>query len=377
MITVDFVRDKNEILQYRELWNEIYCTGENEPSTSFVWTNALLKTHRKEKDDFLLIIIKDSKEVISIVPIIISSQKKFGLSFTYMFPISEYYNTHSDILLKELYGEFIEVFIKAIFQLKPKWDIFSMRRLIESNPIIENIESILKKCSVKYRFSWEAPSFFLPLENNYDDYLKKRSGKFRNYLKRIEKKITFSGNIDFHEIEDLGGINDAYRALLEIEIKSWKHEHGTAISSISRQEKFYEELCVSANENGWLHMLFLYMDDKPIAYNMGLLKDSKYYYIRTSFDEELRRYGPSTLLRAQLIKRLISDRVEYFDFPGEPYEWERQWTEEMRWHRSLEVYNDTLKGKLYSAYRTYKKRRDGQRNEKVLQYCDPRNLKHK
>ncbi len=124
-------------------------------------------------------------------------------------------------------------------------------------------------------------------------------------------------------------------------------------------------------------MLFLYMDDKPIAYNMGLLKDSKYYYIRTSFDEELRRYGPSTLLRAQLIKRLISDGVGYFDFPGEPYEWEKQWTEEMRWHRSLEVYNNTLKGKLYSAYRTYKKRRDGQNNEKVLKYCDPRSLKHK
>lgn len=375
MIVADIIKGPEGIIRYYKEWNEIFYSYKNEPSTSLEWTKALLKNHLSERDKFLLVVFKNCKKVTGIVPLIVNITRKYGQTLTTIFPISELYNTHSDILFREFSDEMTRVFVKTLFNLEYRWDIFRMKRIVEKNRIIDSIESCLKENKVNYKLKREQPSFFLTLDSTFDDYLKKRSGKFRNYLERMKKKITAAGGIKFYKVEDFNSINDAYRALLEVEKKSWKHEHGTAISSIKRQEEFYKELCISTYGAGWLHLLFLYLNNKPIAYNMGLLKDNKYYYIKTSFDNDLRRFSPSTLLRAELIKGLINDGIRYFDFPGEPYEWERQWTEELQRHKSLEIYNNTLKGGLCSIYRTFKNRKNRQSGEDLIQYYNPKDLK--
>ena len=191
----------------------------------------------------------------------------------------------------------------------------------------------------------------------------------------MEKKIRAAGNYKFYKLANSGNIKDAYKDLLKIESKSWKQIHGTAISSIKRQEEFYSELCKQTFESGWLHLFFLYFNEQPIAYNLGLIKDNQYFYLKTSFDEGKKQFSPSTLLRAKLIKELINDGIKYFDFPGEPYEWEQQWTEEVRWHKSLYIFNFTLKGNLYLIFDKIKDRKKGKNGEKTISFCDPRNLK--
>jgi len=66
--------------------------------------------------------------------------------------------------------------------------------------------------------------------------------------------------------------------------------------------------------------------------------------------------------------------VQQFDFPAEPYEWERQWTDEMRWHRSLTLFAPSLKGVAYGLYRkarTFVRQND--RHE--VEYVNPRDSK--
>lgn len=69
---------------------------------------------------------------------------------------------------------------------------------------------------------------------------------------------------------------------------------------------------------------------------------------------------------------VISDKKGLYSIA---YEWERQWTRELRWHKSLEIYNDTFKGKLFSLYKAFLKRRDIHNNEKKIRYYDPKDLK--
>jgi CelD/BcsL family acetyltransferase involved in cellulose biosynthesis len=365
----------DDILEYREIWNELFDSDEYEASTSFEWTNALLKTELKEKDTFLLMLLKNSEEIVGIVPLIVSEKRKYGFSLITIFPISEYYNTHSDILLKNISEELVKILITSIYRLDYRWDIFRMRRFVEDSIIIDHIESYLKKASIKYEIRRTEPSFFITLASDYSEYLKKRSGKFRNYLRRMEKKLNAIGHVEISKLNNYDSISDAYKQLLYVEEKSWKHKHGTAISSIKKQEDFYRELCEEAIKRGWLHLIFLYLNNEPIAYNIGLIKDKKYLYLKTSFDEDFRKLGPATLLRAKLIEELIINGVKYFDFPGEPYEWERQWTDELQWHKSLLIYNNTFKAKLFSIYNAVKKIIPQSSDENQFQYHNPRDLK--
>jgi CelD/BcsL family acetyltransferase involved in cellulose biosynthesis len=133
--------------------------------------------------------------------------------------------------------------------------------------------------------------------------------------------------------------------VLEIERSSWKHEHGTAITAVSHQTGFYRDLCLGARAAGRLHLQWLTLDGKPAAYNLGYVRNGSYHYLKTSYDAKLRQLSPATYLRARLIAGLIDRGVRHFDFPGEPYEWEAQWTDSIRWRKVITMYRQTLRGR--------------------------------
>jgi len=70
---------------------------------------------------------------------------------------------------------------------------------------------------------------------------------------------------------------------------------------------------------------------------MGYIRDRCYCYLKSSFNEKYKPLAPSTFLRARLIRGLMASGMENFDFHGDPYEWERKWTETLRWKTAIPV----------------------------------------
>ena len=60
----------------------------------------------------------------------------------------------------------------------------------------------------------------------------------------------------------------------------------------------------------------MYLDDRPIAFNLGITAGDRYSYLKTSFDEELRPLSPATVLRARLVESLCAEGLQHLDFPG-------------------------------------------------------------
>ena len=186
----------------------------------------------------------------------------------------------------------------------------------------------------------------LPLPPAYGEYLQGRSAKFRNHLRRVEKKLATSGSIEVKQVTGETDLDDALRALLEVERASWKHEHGSSIAAVERQALFYADFAREALGAGRLHLQWMTLDGRPIAYNLGFLHGAAYHYLKTSYAAALRPLSPATVLRARLIEDLIGLGVTVFDFPGEPYSWEAQWTEHLRWRQTLSLYRSTIVGHL-------------------------------
>lgn len=374
MIDYKISENRESLRDLKKTWNDLFKSGNFEASTSYDWTYALVESEIKDEDSFVNITIQDNHEIVGIVPLIIRETKKKGFTLKNIFPISEIYNTHSDLLIIKKNDEYLDVFFQALFKLKYNWHVFRMMRIIENNYIIDKFESNLKRQKRHYEFSLNDPSFFITFGEKYSDYLKNRSNKFRNYLKRKTKKLYSIGNVECVGIDKIKDPNIAFNYLMEVEKKSWKNTHGTAITSIKKQKIFYDLLSKYTFENGWLHLYFLNIDKSPIAYNLGLIHNDTYLYLKTSYDENYRSYSPSTVLRAQMIEALFQDGIKYFDFPGEPYEWENQWTKEVRWHKSLVVYNKSLKSHIYAIYNNLITKKD-KCNKEQINYYNPKDVK--
>lgn len=373
MITIEIIEDRDKIKEYYAPWDRMYDAGTYEASLSLEWTRALLNTHVGE-DRFFLMVLRDSQEIVGIVPLCIRVVKKHGISLSTLFPLAEYFNTHSDLLLKNTSEELIEVFIKALFDLTYRWDIFRINRFIKASPVLNRIRYNLENnFTCNYDIRRADPSFFIQLGDSYNDYLENKNSHFRNNLKRVSRKMNSLGDVTFLTTQDFHDFAEAYKIILSIEEKSWKHHHGTAISSSEKQREFYRELCKAAFDKGRLRLCVLNLNREPVAFEMGLVKNKRYYSVHGSYDNKFKKENPGTMLLARVLEDLIHDGLKEHDFFGEPFEWEKYWTDTYRWHKSLLIYNNTLKAGLFRFFNSLKdKLKQNTRDQLVLR--DPRDI---
>ena len=372
MITGEVVRGPQCLDSLRVPWERLYGEREREPSTSWAWSRAILRNHLAGNRDWFTVVLRRNAEVAAIIPMLSTRTRVLGNEIVALQPIQEQNNTHSDLLIGAD-GELLGAWLDELEKIEPRWDLLNMSRLLEGSPLLSALESELRRRRQPFHVRVEQPSYHLRLPANFDEYLAARSGKFRSHLKRAEKRFMATGNVAFEVVDAAADVEARYEELLGIERGSWKHEHGTAISAMPHQAGFYRDLSVAAREAGMLHLSFLRLDGVAVAYNLGILAGGRYYYLKTSYLQQYREQGVATIGRARLIRELIGRGIRDFDFPAEPYEWERQWTDEARWHRSLQLFNRGLRGRwlwLMSALRN--RLRKGRRREIV--YSDARAL---
>jgi CelD/BcsL family acetyltransferase involved in cellulose biosynthesis len=330
-------------------WERLFARGTAEPSTSFEWTRALSHSHLKSPDRPLLLTLVRGGVLSAVVPLAIRRARRMGYPITALMPISEYYSTHSDLLADEVSAPMVDALLGAVSA--HGWDVFRMNRLIDGSPLLNAFETGLQASGFLVDSRWAEPSYVLTLPGSFAEYLRSRSSKFRNHLSRTTRRLEQLG-VRVVDLSVLPDFDTAYQMLLDVERRSWKHASGSAISVVSRQEQFYKQMGAGAAARGLLHLHFLVLDGVPVAHNYGYNAGGTYSYLKTSCDERVKSLGVATYLRARLVEELITRGISRLDFPAEPYEWERHWTSEMRWHKTLVVFNSTLVGRtLYALSR--------------------------
>lgn len=318
--------------------------------------DALTRSHLRPQDGFVLLRIARGIEPIGFVPLVARRVSVFGCHATLLAPLDENHGTHSDLLAREIDSEVACAFFTSLMQLDLRWDIFRMSRLLDGHALLQQPDA----CAGPVRSTRRRgdASYFLALPSTYAQYLSGRSQKFRNHLKRTERKVGELADLRVVECSRGADVAGAYEHMMHVERSSWKQAHGTAISAVARQAGFYRHLCEGAAAAGRLHLQLLTVAGTAVAYNLGYIANDCYFYLKTSYDEQYKPVGVATYLRARLVETLISRGVKALDFPAEPYEWERQWTETVRWHKVLTIYRNTTVGRVLSLVDRFRHRAD-------------------
>jgi CelD/BcsL family acetyltransferase involved in cellulose biosynthesis len=372
--TSEVFTDAAAVDRHRDDWTRLFDASGAELSTSFEWVRAMCDTHLKRGEAFNLVVLRRDRQVIGLVPLVTTREPVAGVSFATLAPLMERYRTHSDLLIHPRDDGSIAALVGALRGLTPRWDIFRMVQVLDANPLLELLERHFAEAGARVQRRTEAPSFYLPLPPTFDAYLAARSSKFRNHLRRCEKKLAASGALTTVTAGIDVDLDAAFDDLLAIERASWKHAHGTAISAVPHQAAYYRAMAEAMHGAGRLHLTVTRLDGAPIAYNLGVVSRRQYAYLKTSYVESLKALGPATVARADLVARLIAEGIETLDFPAEPYAWEAQWTTEHRSHQSLVAYNRTLRARAYAFARRLREARHPAPAAEGIAYANARDL---
>jgi len=367
-VSVQVTRAFGELSALRSQWTELFLSRPNEPSTSFEWTAAMVRHHVGPDDRCFLVRLERDAKLVGFVPLVLRTLRVMGRPIRLLAPLSEDYNTHSDLLLSAFDDDILQAVVSTLFDLDADWDCFRMARLLETNPLVQGLCGVLKAGNISHGVREGLSAYVLDLPSSHELYLAARSSKFRNYLKRTERKLSDSGRVEVHELSQVDDFDEGFAALLRIEQASWKQSHGSSITAVRRQTGFYHDFARAALGAGSLHVQWLTLESKPIAYNLGYLTQAGYHYLKTSYDDAYRSLSPATVLRARLIESLIARGVSRFDFPGEPYQWESQWTSTLRRRVVLSVYPPTVRGQMLALIERLRPRSSAAQ----VQHVDPR-----
>lgn len=171
----------------------------------------------------------------------------------------------------------------------------------------------------------EAPgSLSVRIDGDWDSYLKFRSTHVRSELRRKTKKFDRSRRGRWRVLGAPETCDEAMAAVFRIERRSWKAEHGEALTSSESIMGFYRELARRCAEAGWLRIYLLEFDDHPIAYVYGVVYGKEYLALKTSYDQSYGMWSPGAVLFGYSLRDAFDLGVSAFDFLGEEARWKRE-----------------------------------------------------
>lgn len=149
--------------------------------------------------------------------------------------------------------------------------------------------------SLNYQFTFEKDNDGSVLIRNR----KKLLHEARNVTERLQFK-TFAG-----EIEGL-------ETIFAIDVKSRKQTRGYSTFSNKEIKSFYRTLATHFKKTFLVGIL--YLDSEPIAYGMGFLIGSSFFYNQMAYLANFRQYSPGKVLMVKLIDYLGTKNTQMFDF---------------------------------------------------------------
>ncbi len=168
-------------------------------------------------------------------------------------------------------------------------------------------------------------SALIDLPSDWDQYLASRTGKFRNNMRRWQRRVDELGTVRYLKYRPQGEANDngdpgweLYDACERIAARSWQgsSDSGTTLSHDSIRP-FLRAAHKAAAKIGAADLNLMYLDDDPVAFEYGYCWQGYKYSLRFGFDAERCQSGIGNLMWLETIKASIEANDHTFDMgPG-------------------------------------------------------------
>jgi len=153
-----------------------------------------------------------------------------------------------------------------------------------------------------------------------DTYLRSRLHRSRRELKRIERRLSETGRLEYMALEPDHNVDAWIEEFLQLEAISWKGMAGRALIQDEADRQYFVEVAREAFRRGQLTMYTLSLDGRPISQHCGFVSGSGAFAFKDAFDEQYARYSPGVLLILEIIRRLhVRSEIRWMDSCADPF----------------------------------------------------------
>ena len=142
----------------------------------------------------------------------------------------------------------------------------------------------------------------IEIADSFYQYMAHRSANLLANLRRRQRSVEHEfGPISLQVIDAADDMETGMALYSALESAGWKAKAGTAIERGNLQWRFYVDAMTALARQGHGQVFALRFGDQLAAAALAIVHDCVAYMLKTTYNEQLRTYGPGVFLRREVI----------------------------------------------------------------------------
>jgi CelD/BcsL family acetyltransferase involved in cellulose biosynthesis len=324
-----------QLAQLRGPWNALLAkAAENTPFLTHEWITAWWRAFGSGSSMYVITAWQED-ELVAVAPLAYTKQHMLGATRSVVTFMANEYSNRANFIVGHAPRAALEAILDHLLTSAPPWDLLQMEPVDEDSPVTQAFLKILADRSQAFGIEDSLRSPYLRLPATWAGVKEGLSPSFRKTLDRKlrkSKQLGASLRVRFLTDPDL---TEAF----DIAAQSWQHAKGTSIASTACLRQFYRELAAARN---WSQLTILELDGKPISFEYDLLYERVLYNLKLGYRLQFAALSPGLVLQATVLQHAVEDGVRQYDFMGSDEDYKRHWSQTVRIHRRVVVFNHQL-----------------------------------
>jgi len=198
--------------------------------------------------------------------------------------------------------------------------------LSEEDPLFALLVDAARRRGLGVVLTARHPEAIIDLVSPWETFCRTMPGGIKQHMQKLRQlermgELTFSKVGDNHESPEA-----VLQECFELEASGWKGTEGVPMRARTDTRAFYQALVREASAAGSLALYTLRLDGRLIAFDLGVQSGRRVDGLKISYDPELGRYSPGSVLAVHVLRREIEEGVVHARHFGPATEWKARWT---------------------------------------------------
>ncbi len=331
----------NELVELEADWEHLLDQLPSpSPFMSSRWIIPWLEAYGSQ-GEILILAAYRKNDLIGICPLILRKNKFLGLPARLLEFAGSPLSDRMDMIIPEQKEEVVELFWDYLWEIRSRWDVVRLGEVLAGSFNLTVIGDLLLNRKVHHFFRTCSIAPFIPLDQEWEAYLRSRSKNFRRRIRRDLRRIKSAGKVKLAEAKA-----SDWKLFREISFDSPKFGRGTSLFLKDGIDRFVPAFLQRFEEAGWLNCKLMTLDGEPISFMLSFKFRNKIWLFNNSFRYCHRDLHPGHVILALFIQESIKKNFEEMDYlrGAEPYKF--HYTNEIRYHREIMVFNRAFRGEF-------------------------------
>jgi CelD/BcsL family acetyltransferase involved in cellulose biosynthesis len=223
---------------------------------------------------------------------------------------------------------FEDIFTRAIFEYlrnnKSQFDLCEWNTLPPDSLVGNRLSQLARPLGWSLA-EISAASSAIPLPRDWENYLETLSSEDRKNIPRYTRRLESRYQVRIHRCEDVNRLPLYLNSLFQLHQGRWQSAGQPGTFAVPERRSFYQELSRHLSECGSLQLWTLELDGQIVAVQFAFRYGDRVFQLQEGYDHSRPSDRVGYVLRAHVLKALISEGVRVYDFMGGEDVYKARW----------------------------------------------------